>query len=135
MMKIAIAGFHHNYQSFVNELKEVFICHEERDIDDMQQYLLHIPQPELPDALLIFIQYVSSLEQIRTLKSYPLLQSTVMVLLTDKFDATVSKLAREIRVNDFFSIPLDVKELNERIQFLVQLKRKDSFIERLLKEP
>lgn len=113
--------------SFSNELhsplNDSFIVHWEPSLVALQTYIENQSLVNLPDVILIEVdEGRACIEFVKKLKENTLLKGLVIILLSRKSDGKLRADAMSYRVNDLYVAPLPVKDLIERIVFLVKFK-------------
>lgn len=113
--------------SFTNELlprlQEDFNVHSEPNIDELDAFLNDQSIYTLPDVILLEVdEHLNCFAYITKLKKNVLLKGLVIILLGKTKDAEVRRLAMNHKVNDLYVSPIPVKDLCERIFFLVKFK-------------
>lgn len=104
-------------------LQESFEVHQEITIDSCEAYLRDQSLFNLPDVILIEVaDREKCFTFISKIKKDPLLKGLVVVLLSEKRDAELRKRAMSHKVNDLYTSPVPLKDLRERIMFLVKFK-------------
>jgi lipopolysaccharide/colanic/teichoic acid biosynthesis glycosyltransferase len=106
-----------------NFLSGAFAVHSETDIDNCETYLKEQSLFSLPDVIVLEVDNKDKcFSFIKSIKKDPLLKGLVIILLSDGTDVTVRELAMQNRVNDLYVMPIPLKDLSERIVFLVKFK-------------
>jgi lipopolysaccharide/colanic/teichoic acid biosynthesis glycosyltransferase len=105
------------------QLSSNFNVHAESNVGSLESYLKEQSLFGLPDVILLEVdEELKCFEFVRMLKNNALLKGLVIILLINEKKDSVRKLAMEHKVNDLYSAPLPVKDLCERIVFLVKFK-------------
>lgn len=77
----------------------------------------------LPDILIIEVDdNKECFNQVKYIKSNPLLQGLIVVLAGIKEDKSWRKMALELKVNDYYTYPFPLDEFIERLNFLTKFK-------------
>lgn len=77
----------------------------------------------LPDILIIEVDdNKDCFEQVKYIKSNPLLQGLIVVLAGIKEDKTWRKKALQFKVNDYYTYPFPLEDFFERLNFLIKFK-------------
>jgi lipopolysaccharide/colanic/teichoic acid biosynthesis glycosyltransferase len=77
----------------------------------------------LPDILIIEVDdNKECFEQVKYIKSNPLLQGLIVVLAGIKEDKTWRKKALQFKVNDYYTYPFPLEDFFERLNFLIKFK-------------
>lgn len=77
----------------------------------------------LPDILIIEVDdNKECFEQVKYIKSNPLLQGLIVVLAGIKEDKTWRKNALSLKVNDYYTYPFPLEDFFERLNFLIKFK-------------
>jgi lipopolysaccharide/colanic/teichoic acid biosynthesis glycosyltransferase len=77
----------------------------------------------LPDILIIEVDdNKECFEQVKYIKSNPLLQGLIVVLTGIKEDKTWRKNALQLKVNDYYTYPFPLEDFFERLNFLIKFK-------------
>jgi lipopolysaccharide/colanic/teichoic acid biosynthesis glycosyltransferase len=77
----------------------------------------------LPDILIIEVDdNKDCFEQVKYIKSNPLLQGLIVVLAGIKEDKTWRKSALQYKVNDYYTYPFPLEDFFERLNFLIKFK-------------
>ena len=113
--------------SFSHELHApldgTFIAHWESSLVGLQTYIENQSLVNLPDVILIEVdEDCACIDFVRKLKENTLLKGLVIILLAKKSDRKLRMDAMSCRVNDLYVAPLPIKDLMERIVFLVKFK-------------
>ncbi|MFP5080291.1 sugar transferase [Pedobacter sp. JCM 36344] len=100
-----------------------FAVHAESNVSSLESYLKEQSLFSLPDVILLEVDdELRCFDFVRMLKGNALLKGLVIILLTkDKKDG-IRKLAMDHKVNDLYVYPIPVKDLCERVIFLVKFK-------------
>lgn len=131
-MNIAVSGFNEHDAILLKCLKKEFTIHEAKDTTELKDYLLNQSLFTLPDLALIHAENSSSFKNIRAIKSQPLLKGLIIVILTSSPEPAMYTLAKELKVNDLFLLPVDEKQLAERLKFLVKFQLMRPTVEQLM---
>jgi lipopolysaccharide/colanic/teichoic acid biosynthesis glycosyltransferase len=104
-------------------LSSSFKVHKDRDLEMMKSYLREQSLYSLPDVILLEVDDEHAcFDFVDKLKQHPLFKGLVVILLAKTKDAKVRSLAMKSKVNDLYVAPLPIKDLQERIEFLVKFK-------------
>ena len=104
-------------------LEGTFIAHWESSLVGLQTYIENQSLVNLPDVILIEVdEDCACIDFVRKLKENTLLKGLVIILLAKKSDRKLRMDAMSCRVNDLYVAPLPIKDLMERIVFLVKFK-------------
>jgi lipopolysaccharide/colanic/teichoic acid biosynthesis glycosyltransferase len=77
----------------------------------------------LPDILIIEVDdNKDCFEQVKYIKSNPLLQGLIVVLAGIKEDKNWRKKALQFKVNDYYTYPFPLEDFFERLNFLIKFK-------------
>lgn len=107
------------YSSFVSS----FQVHTESDLEALKDYLREQSLFSLPDVIVLEVDEAHAcFDFLEKLKKHPLFKGLVVVLLSKTKDPMVRNLAMKFKVNDLYIAPLPIKDLQERIDFLVKFK-------------
>jgi lipopolysaccharide/colanic/teichoic acid biosynthesis glycosyltransferase len=104
-------------------LSSTFNVHSEASIDNCETYLKEQSLFNLPDVIVLEVDNKDKCFRfIKSIKRDPLLKGLVIILLADAEDKEVRELAMKNSVNDLYLYPIPLKDLSERIAFLVKFK-------------
>ncbi|MES2826864.1 MAG: sugar transferase [Bacteroidota bacterium] len=107
----------------LGQLSSTFIVHSESNVNTLESYLKEQSLFSLPDVILLEVdQELRCFDFVRMLKANALLKGLVIVLLAKEKKQEVRQLAMQHKVNDLYVSPIPVKDLCERIVFLVKFK-------------
>jgi len=105
------------------QLNAAFTVHAESNVNSLEAYLKEQSLFSLPDVILLEVDdELRCFDFVRMLKSNALLKGLVIILLAKDKKDSIRKLAMEHKVNDLYVAPIPVKDLCERIVFLVKFK-------------
>jgi lipopolysaccharide/colanic/teichoic acid biosynthesis glycosyltransferase len=105
------------------ELGANFTVHAEPNVNSLESYLKEQSLFSLPDVILLEVDHeLKCFDFVRSLKSNALLKGLVIILLAQEKRDGIRKLAMEHKVNDLYFSPVPVKDLCERVVFLVKFK-------------
>ncbi len=77
----------------------------------------------LPDILIIEVDdNKECFEQVKYIKSNPLLQGLIVILAGIKEDKNWRKAALKLKVNDYYTYPFPLEDFFERLNFLIKFK-------------
>jgi lipopolysaccharide/colanic/teichoic acid biosynthesis glycosyltransferase len=110
-----------------NEISEAldasFDFHEEPNIGTCEAYLKEQSLFNLPDVIVLEVENkMKCFDFIKSIKRDPLLKGLVIILLSDGKDPELREQAMKNRVNDLYVYPIPIRDLGERIAFLVKFK-------------
>jgi lipopolysaccharide/colanic/teichoic acid biosynthesis glycosyltransferase len=104
-------------------LKSSFKVHRESDLEMMRVFLREQSLYSLPDVILLEVdEELACFDFIGKLKQHPLFKGLVVILLAKNKDSKVRSLAMSSKVNDLYIAPIPIRDLQERIEFLVKFK-------------
>jgi lipopolysaccharide/colanic/teichoic acid biosynthesis glycosyltransferase len=107
----------------LSELKSHFAVHSESNVSSLESYLKEQSLFSLPDVILLEVDAeLKCFDFVRMLKGNALLKGLVIILLAKEKKDSIRKLAMEHKVNDLYVSPIPVKDLCERVVFLVKFK-------------
>ena len=110
-------------KEILHVLQDTFIVHAETTIDQCEVYLKEQSLFNLPDVIIIEVtDRKKCFEFIANIKKDPLLKGLVLILLSADADEELRKTAMSYKVNDLFLTPIPLKDLCERVVFLVKFK-------------
>ncbi|WP_285008113.1 sugar transferase [Pedobacter faecalis] len=105
------------------QLQASFDVHLEANIEGVDNYLKDQSLYSLPDVILLEVaDPAACFNYVGKLKENLLLRGLVIILLANKPDKALRAQAMQLRVNDLYYAPIPVKDLCERIFFLVKFK-------------
>jgi len=112
------------YESeLLTHLSSKFQLHVESNVNSLDAYLKEQSLFSLPDVIILEVdKELKCFDFVRVLKQNALLKGLVIILLANEKSDSIRKLAMEHKVNDLYFSPLPVKDLCERIVFLVKFK-------------
>lgn len=91
--------------------------------DQFKSYLENQSLLNLPDIILIEVdENKECFNQVRYIKSNPLLHGLVIVLIGIKEDREWRKQALKLQVNDYYTYPFPTEDFYERLNFLIKFK-------------
>ena len=113
--------------SFENELlpqlENSFNVHSESNIGLLDAYLNECSLYSLPDVILLEVDDANNcFSYVEKLKKNALLKGLIIILLASKRDNEIRKKSMKFKVNDLYNAPIPVKDLCERILFLVKFR-------------
>ncbi|MHA4895106.1 sugar transferase [Pedobacter sp. PWIIR3] len=109
--------------SLLPQLNSAFTVHSESNVNSLESYLKEQSLFSLPDVILLEVdEELRCFEFVRMLKANALLKGLVIILLSKDKKEEVRQLAMQYKVNDLYVSPIPVKDLCERIVFLVKFK-------------
>jgi lipopolysaccharide/colanic/teichoic acid biosynthesis glycosyltransferase len=113
--------------SFADELypnlSAEFQVHKENDLEELKSYLREQSLFTLPDVILLEVDGARGcFDFVDKLKQHPLFRGLVVILLAGTKDPQVRSLAMKSKVNDLYVTPFPMRDLRERIEFLVKFK-------------
>ncbi|WP_432714446.1 sugar transferase, partial [Pedobacter sp.] len=104
-------------------LQATFVVHAENTVDSCEAYLKDQSLFNLPDVIIIEVTDPQKcFNFIDKIKKDPLLKGLIIILLGDDQSQQLRKTAMSHKVNDLYLAPVPVKDLCERIVFLVKFK-------------
>lgn len=105
------------------QLSASFVVHAEANVNSLETYLKEQSLFSLPDVILLEVdQELRCFDFVRMLKANALLKGLVIILLAKEKKEEIRQLAMQHKVNDLYVSPIPVKDLCERIVFLVKFK-------------
>lgn len=105
------------------QLNSAFSVHAEANVNALESYLKEQSLFSLPDVILLEVDpELRCFDFVRMLKANALLKGLVIILLSREKKEEVRQLAMQHKVNDLYVSPIPVKDLCERIVFLVKFK-------------
>lgn len=105
------------------QLNHSFNVHFEQNTEDLDAYLKDQSLYSLPDVIILEVdKELKCFDLVAKLKQNALLKGLVIILLADKKEQSIRTLAMKHKVNDLYVNPIPVKDLCERIFFLVKFK-------------
>jgi len=105
------------------QLSASFEVHSEANIEALDTYLKDQSLFSLPDVIILEVDKAGEcFDYVEKLKKNVLLKGLVIILLGDKPDKGVRDRAMKLKVNDLYTSPIPLKDLCERIVFLVKFK-------------
>jgi lipopolysaccharide/colanic/teichoic acid biosynthesis glycosyltransferase len=106
------------------ELSAAFeIDMESQDLPSIREYLNEQSLLSLPDILILEADKKEEwIKLVRSIKSNPLLQGMIIVVLSAFSVKKWKSTAMELRVHDFYTYPFTTADLRERLNFLVKFK-------------
>lgn len=113
--------------SFANELQPSlsaeFRVHMEHDLEELKAYLREQSLFTLPDVILLEVDADRAcFAFVDKLKQNPLFKGLVVILLAGTKNPEVRARAMKSKVNDLYIAPFPIRDLRERIEFLVKFK-------------
>lgn len=110
-------------EELLPQLNASFEVHSESDIESLDNYLRDQSLFTLPDVILLEVDDAHEcFDYVVKLKKNVLLKGLVIILLAKNADKRVRDQAMKLKVNDLYSNPVPLKDLCERIVFLVKFK-------------
>ncbi|HMI01348.1 MAG TPA: sugar transferase [Pedobacter sp.] len=104
-------------------LNASFEVHSESNIEHLDNYLRDQSLFTLPDVILLEVDDAHEcFDYVNKLKKNVLLKGLVIILLGKKADKKVRDQAMKLKVNDLYTDPVPLRDLCERIVFLVKFK-------------
>lgn len=93
------------------------------DIKQLEEYLAEQSLVTMPDIILAEADDAGeTLLFVERIKKNNLFKQILIVLISNKKDAVLRKRALELRVNDLYTMPINLSHLRERLNFLVNFK-------------
>jgi lipopolysaccharide/colanic/teichoic acid biosynthesis glycosyltransferase len=110
-------------EELLPQLNASFDVHSEPDIENLDNYLRDRSLFTLPDVILLEVDDAREcFDYVEKLKKNVLLKGLVIILLAKNADKRVRDQAMKLKVNDLYNNPVPLKDLCERIVFLVKFK-------------
>ncbi|MDB5019144.1 MAG: glycosyl transferase [Pedobacter sp.] len=105
------------------DLASAFKVHRYSDLEGMKDFLREQSLFSLPDVILLEVdEELACFDFVDKLKHHPLFKGLVVILLGGTKDPKVRSLAMKSKVNDLYIAPFPIRDLQERIEFLVKFK-------------
>ncbi len=110
-------------EELLPQLNASFNVHSETNVEALDAYLKDQSLFSLPDVILLEVDDAHEcFNYVDKLKKNVLLKGLVIILLSNKPDKKVREMAMKLKVNDLYNAPIPLKDLCERIFFLVKFK-------------
>src|SRR5690606_31253028 len=97
-----------------------------RSFNNLLELEVHLNQLNLlsmPEILMMEVDNEGKVfDVIKRLKQSSLTCGLIVVLLSSKADDRFRKMAKDLKVGDFYEYPFDIEQINERLQFLRKFK-------------